>query len=101
MGESRVKVNFYATFRPLVGGKTIEAPLRDGSTLQELLQTLAAEYPLLRPALLDQSGSLFDHVHVFVNGREAKYHTQALDTPLKEGDIVDIFPPVGGGASKS
>ncbi|MDZ4158582.1 MAG: hypothetical protein U1B80_02230, partial [Anaerolineaceae bacterium] len=57
-----------ATFRLLVGGKTVEASLREGGTLQELLQTLAVEYPLLRPALLDQSGSLFDHVHIFVTG---------------------------------
>jgi len=29
---------------------------------------------------------------LLINGRDG-----LLDTPLKEGDVVSIFPPVGGG----
>jgi len=31
-----------------------------------------------------------------VNGREARW-LKGLDTPLREGDVVYLFPPVGGG----
>ena len=32
-----MKVNFYATFRPLVGSKDVDIPLRDGATLHSEL----------------------------------------------------------------
>jgi len=92
-----MKVNFYATFRPLVGGKTIMLPLPEGSTVNVMLQTLFAHYPALTAQMLDENGHLFQHVHVFVNGRDVPFLEQGFDTVLKDSDSLDIFPPVGGG----
>jgi molybdopterin synthase sulfur carrier subunit len=33
---------------------------------------------------------------IIVNGRQI-HHLQGLDTPLEEGDVVAIMPPVLGG----
>ncbi len=92
-----MKINFYATFRPIVGGKTVVVPDAAGCTVWQLVQDLVQQYPALGPQLFDESGALFPHVHIFVNGRDAPYLPNQLETVLKETDSVDIFPPVGGG----
>jgi len=35
-------------------------------------------------------------VIILVNGKNIE-HLEKLDTKLKDGDVVSIFPPVGGG----
>jgi molybdopterin synthase sulfur carrier subunit len=93
-----MKVNLFATLRQLAGGKTVELPPRDGCTVRVLLADLAAAYPRLGAELLDESGNLQSHMHLFVNGRETLYLPQGLETPVGPDDIVNIFPPVAGGA---
>ncbi len=92
-----MKVNFYATFRPIVGGKTVEVDFVQDSTLRQLLQALIARYPALSQALFDGSNNLHQHVHVFVNGRDWVYLDDQLETRLGAEDVINIFPPVGGG----
>jgi sulfur-carrier protein len=97
-GYSSMKINFYATFRQVVGGKTIIIDLPQDSSVGQLVERLVTQYPALGPQLLDPNGQLFPHVHVFVNGRDAPYLPDAMQTVLQETDTVDIFPPVGGGS---
>ncbi|MBM4423518.1 MAG: MoaD/ThiS family protein [Chloroflexi bacterium] len=92
-----MKVNFYATLRQIVGGKTVEVALDYGVTVQGLIDELLARYPALHPQLYDEHGQLYPHVHVFVNGRDAQHLDAGLDTPIAPGDTINIFPPVGGG----
>ncbi len=92
-----MKVNFFATFRPIVGGKTVEVDFSEGSTLRQLLHALIARFPPLATELFDESDSLLGHVHVFVNGRDAAYLADQLETHIKAEDVINIFPPVGGG----
>lgn len=42
------------------------------------------------------SGQLQGRVMILKNGRNIR-SLQALGTPLEDGDVVSIFPPVGGG----
>ena len=92
-----MKVNFYATLRSIVGGKTVEVGFRDAMTVQELLDDLVTRYPALRSELLDENGNLHGHVHVFVNGRDVPFLTDGINTLITSEDAVNIFPPVGGG----
>jgi molybdopterin synthase sulfur carrier subunit len=92
-----MKVNFYATLRQIVGGKTVEVDVPDGITVKELLDKLATRYPALRPELLDGDGNLHGHVHVFVNGRDVPFLVDKINTRISPRDAVNIFPPVGGG----
>jgi molybdopterin synthase sulfur carrier subunit len=92
-----MKVNFYATLRQIVGGKTVEVDVPDGITVKELLDKLATRYPALRPELLDGDGNLHGYVHVFVNGRDVPFLADKINTRISPQDAVNIFPPVGGG----
>ena len=92
-----MKVNFYATLRRVVGAKTVEFTLPDGSSLQQLLDEMLQAYPDLRPELLDANGNLYRHVHIFVNGRDASFLEQGMDTPISSEDVLGVFPAVGGG----
>lgn len=92
-----MKVNFYATLRPIAGQKTIEFDLAEGFSAQQVLQAVVLRFPEMAEILLDDNGQLYRHVHLFVNGRDAPFLENALDTQIKPDDKVDIFPAVGGG----
>ncbi len=93
-----MKVNFYATLRPIAGQKTIEFEINDGMTAQQVLDAVVTRFPAMRPELVDENGKLFRHVHLFVNGRDAPFLENGLDYQIKPDDKIDIFPAVGGGA---
>ena len=92
-----MKVNFYATLRRVVGSKTVEFDLPPGTTVRQLLDEMLRCYPGLRPELLDGNGNLFQHVHIFVNGRDTPFLENALDTQISAEDAIGVFPAVGGG----
>ena len=94
-----MRVNFYATFRQIVGGKTIEFPMADGMTVRQLMAEIIARFPPLRAQLLDEQGHVYRHVHVLINGRDVQYLGSGLDTPVSAEDTVNIFPAVAGGAA--
>ncbi len=90
-------INFYATLRQITGQKTVEFPLPDEVTVRQVVDAVVTRFPPMRDELLDEQGELFGHVHVFVNGRDAPYLDNFMETVIYPGDKVDIFPAVGGG----
>jgi len=90
-------VNFYATFRPVVGGPSLEVPLGEGATVGDLVAWLVERYPELGEKLLDADGGLSRHAHVFVDGRSARWLERGLETPIGPAQKLDIFPAVAGG----
>ncbi|HFE67565.1 MAG TPA: MoaD/ThiS family protein [Chloroflexi bacterium] len=92
-----MKVNFYATLRPIVGQKTVELPIENGATVQDVLETIVEKYPDMRQELMDENGQLLGHVHLFINGRDALYLENMMQTKIKPTDKIDVFPAVGGG----
>jgi molybdopterin synthase sulfur carrier subunit len=92
-----MRVDFYATLRQIVGTKTVDFPLPDGSTIDHLLEEVFIRYPVMRSELLDDEGQLHGHVHVLVNGRDVPYLENTLNTVVDIDDTISIFPAVGGG----
>ena len=92
-----MKVNFYATLRQIAGARTVEFEVPEGVTAAELLELVLERFPLMRPELVDEHGRLYRHVHLFVNGRDAPFLENAIDTVIQPTDKIDIFPAVGGG----
>jgi molybdopterin synthase sulfur carrier subunit len=92
-----MQVSFFATLRQIVGTKTVDFDLSDDTTIGQLIDLIVTRYPDLRRELLDESGNLYGHVHVFVNGRDVPYLENRLETVLKADDVISVFPAVGGG----
>ncbi len=90
-------VHFYATLREVVGRRQVDIPLAPGGTLRQLIADMVKLYPGLHQEILDSHGNLYNHIHIFVNGRESSFLKDNLDSILEPGDILSIFPPVGGG----
>jgi len=64
----------------------------DGATVAEVLQALEREHPGVKGWILDERGSIREHINVFVNkeyGRE--------QTVLGPDDRVHILPAISGG----
>ena len=92
-----MKVNFYATLRDVVGQKTVDISIPENATVRQLVDTIVERYPLLRDKLLNQDNDLWGHVHVFINGRDAPFLEDEMQTVIKPDDSISIFPAVGGG----
>lgn len=92
-----MKINFYATLRPIVGGKSIEFPEAVGLTVFQTLEALIARYPGLKEELYRSDGTLYPHIHFFINGRDAEFLEEGLNYVIQPADTINIFPPVGGG----
>ena len=92
-----MKIDFYATLRDVTGQKTVEIDLPENATIRQLVDEIVTLYPLMRTKLLDENGDLWGHVHVFINGRDAPFLENALQTVIKASDTISIFPAVGGG----
>jgi molybdopterin synthase sulfur carrier subunit len=92
-----VRVSFYATLRPLVGGKAVEVPLPQGATVRDLVRELVRRWPALADYMLRDDGTLSRRVNVFVDGRNVRWLPEREETPLTPEASVHVFPPVAGG----
>jgi molybdopterin synthase sulfur carrier subunit len=90
-------VNYYATLRQVVGARQTEFLLPQRCTLRQLVEEMVKRYPGLKREMLDQSGNLQSHIHVYVNGRDSVFLDGSFDSILEPDDTISIFPPVGGG----
>jgi sulfur-carrier protein len=68
----------------------------DGSTLREVLGDLDSRHPGLVKRIVSDDGSLHRFVNVYVNDEDVRY-LGALETDVKDGDVVSILPAVAGG----
>jgi molybdopterin converting factor small subunit len=73
----KIKVKLFATLR-LGRGKEIELDIKEGSTVEEVIKIVGIE--------------LKEIAIILRNGKDAD-----LGTQLENGDILSIFPAVGGG----
>ena len=92
-----MKLNFYATLRPIVGGKSVNMPEAIGMTVEQVLDELMRRFPALHKELYAPDGSLYPHIHIFINGRDAQFLEEGMNYIIQEVDTINIFPAVGGG----
>ncbi|MEM2351044.1 MAG: MoaD/ThiS family protein [Thermoproteota archaeon] len=76
-----IEINYHAWLREEIGEKEL-LHVENESTVEKVIEKLVARHECLK------SGSFL----VAVNGKLASLHTV-----LKEGDIVSLLPPAGGG----
>jgi len=69
----------------------------EGTEVSSVLERLFERYPLLRPQLLNEDGTLRSFVNLYVNDEDIRF-LDGLKTRLKDGDSVSIVPAIAGGA---
>ncbi len=91
-----ITINFFTLLRLEMGINGIEIHLNEPMKVGDVL--MKSEKILKKPflySLLD-GGSLLDRTIILLNGRNIR-HINSLNTLVKNGDRIDIFPPGGGG----
>ena len=67
-----------------------------GVNVNEIIESLEAQYPGVKARLCDDSGQIKRYVNVFVNNEEIRT-LQGGDTPVGDKDEVSIIPAMAGG----
>jgi MoaD family protein len=89
-----IQVRVTAVLQKLTGGqKSIEAR---GGTVADLLEDVEAHYPGFKAQLYGDDGKLHRFVNVYLNDEDIRY-TGGVQTPIKQGDVLDILPALAGG----
>jgi molybdopterin synthase sulfur carrier subunit len=96
----QVSVRFFTSLREIVGKKEemIEFPEGEQITVDKVLKTLAQRYGkrFIEYVYDSKSGEVRSFLQFLVNGKSATT-LNGLETALKDGDVLAILPPVGGG----
>ncbi len=87
-----ITIKLYANLREAAGK---EVTIAGEGTLGEVLEKLFQKHPSLRETVMEGE-ELREHFNILLNGRNVKY-LKGLDTWVKDGDEIAIFPPVAGG----
>jgi sulfur-carrier protein len=90
-----ITVKSFATLREVMDAE-VRIDLAEGATIRLLLAELTGRYGGLSDLLFSAPDTLRDLVNILKNGRNI-YFLEGLDTPLEDGDITALFPPVAGG----
>ena len=80
----RMRVQFYAQLRDLVGTREIDIDLAEGSTVRDLLDEIYVQQPKLR-----------SHDKSILIGADVEFVDR--NYKLKPGEEISIMPPVQGG----
>lgn len=80
----KIRVKLYAAFRDIVGSKEEDLDLKEGSTVNDLLNDYIGRFP--------QLSRYRDHIILSVNKEYG-----APSRALRDGDEVSFLPPVSGG----
>ena len=96
-GKSTIKVKFFTLLRLYLDIDELEIEAEDVDILS-LLKMVKEKIDnnLLLEKLLDENGSMHTGTLILINGHDI-HHMEMLDTIVKKGDTVSLFPPGGGG----
>lgn len=94
----KVKVRYFTTLRELAGAGEEELEMKAGSILADLIEEVVLNYgeEAFNYLHVRTTGKIDPSIQFLINGVSAQ-SLHGLKTELKEGDIVAIIPPVGGG----
>jgi len=91
----KVHVKAFATFREVMDNQ-VEMEFTGGATIHTLLTDLTGRYGGLGELMFTTPATLRDFVNILKNGRNIHF-LSGLNTPLEDGDVIALFPPIAGG----
>ncbi len=91
---AKVTVMIYTTLRKRLGISKLEL---SGLNVREVLDRLCAhKKPEVENLILDPDGNVRQHFVLTLNS-EILDNKKTASVPVKDGDILHVFPPVSGG----
>ena len=95
-----VKVRFFTNLREIVNKREETLTFAGGRkvTVDLVLRTLAQKYgkPFMEYVYNGKTGQVKNFLQFLVNGTSTST-LNGLETALRDGDVLAILPPVGGG----
>jgi molybdopterin synthase sulfur carrier subunit len=93
----RAKVRYFTTLHELAGSAEEEIEIDEGSVLADLIEEVASRYGReARHYLYYDDEKIDPSIYFLINGVNSKM-LSGPRTELKDGDVVAIIPPIGGG----
>ena len=89
---AKAKLKMYGLFREKCEVEEIELSGRD---FLEILESLVQRFPSLKDLIFDENMKLKENVYL-INGRNINL-LDGINTTIKEGDNIAIFPIITGG----
>ena len=89
-----IKVHIPGELRVQVGDRPFVELL--GSSVNDILRRLAADYPVLGKRLFSPDGRLNRFVNIYLNDEDIRF-LENLDTSVRGGDEISIVPAIAGG----
>ena len=87
----------FATLAETAGDSEITVDVDAPATVGDALDALLEAHPALADDVLDEDGSVGDHVRLLHEGRDPFVEADGLETTVEAGDELALFPPVSGG----
>jgi MoaD family protein len=88
-----VKIMFGGIYREIAGKREILEEVSSGTTLRDVMTTLAKRYGRNFEIVHPQTGRINVETWVMINGRSVR----KTDLKLEDDDVVMITVPAGGG----
>ncbi len=94
----RVKVKFFTLFRLEYGLSELNLELpEEDITIKDLLKIIDIKTGKnISKKLFTDDKKVKTSAIVLVNGKNI-FHIRGLDTNIRDGDVISLFPPGGGG----
>ena len=94
---AKVTVRLYADLRAATGKDEV---IVEATSVKDLIDTLVKRFGTdLKEALLNHRGRLEQFYRVYLN-KKLVPESELEKTRLRDGDLVQIFPPVSGGCER-
>lgn len=93
----RVELKIFFSFGNKLNNKnkiTVEVP--DSATVGKVLEKASEKFPDFEGEVFEEPGKIKRFIQLRLNQRSIN-QLDGLQTPLKEGDMIQILPKLGGG----
>jgi molybdopterin synthase sulfur carrier subunit len=94
----KIEVRLFANLREFAKTKAVVEDIKSGTSVGDVLQKICERFGArFREQVLNKRGQPNENVKVLLNGHNIVF-LQGAPTKLRDGDVIAIFPPVGGGS---
>jgi molybdopterin converting factor small subunit len=94
MSKMSVKIKIPKYLQSKTNGEVIAEV--EGSTLGKSIEALIRQYPDLKGEILDSKGIVLLKWMIYINNKNVP-SPDKLSDPVKDGDIIALFPLIAGG----